>query len=110
MKCSPDCTENTVKPVNIHRQAEAELDAAIAHYEGEQIGLGADFLAEVQRTTKLIQQFPQLGTPYQDSEFRTRKVKRFPYILVYCELADSIWLMAVGHSKRRPGYWLGRAP
>jgi toxin ParE1/3/4 len=99
-----------VKRVNIHRQAEAELDAAIAHYEGEQKGVGAEFLAEVHRTKKLIEQFPQLGTPYLDTEFRTRKVKRFPYILVYCELADSIWLMAVAHGKKRPGYWLGRAP
>lgn len=99
-----------MKPVSIHRQAQAELDAAIAYYEGEQEGLGLNFLAEVQSTTTLIQQFPQIGAPYRDTEFRTRKVKRFSYVLAYCELDHDIWLMAVAHSKKRPGYWLGRTP
>jgi len=99
-----------VKPVNIHRQAKAELDAAIAYYQGEKNGLGLEFLDEVRRTENLIQQFPQLGTPYQDTEFRTRKIKRFPYVLVYCDLEDGLWLIAVAHSKKRPGYWLSRTP
>jgi hypothetical protein len=33
---------------------------------------------------------------------------RFPYSVVYLEDEDEIWVLAVAHAKRRPGYWRGR--
>ncbi len=35
---------------------------------------------------------------------------RFPYSVIYEELADHIWVAAVGHHSRQPGYWACRRP
>jgi hypothetical protein len=45
-----------------------------------------------------------------DLEASTRKVRlrRFPYLIYYVELDDSLWIAAVAHQKRRPGYWSHR--
>jgi hypothetical protein len=32
-------------------------------------------------------------------------LKRFPYTVYYLELDHSIWIAAVAHQQRRPGYW-----
>jgi hypothetical protein len=32
----------------------------------------------------------------------------FPYALIYLEQPDRVWIVAVMHFKRRPGYWRGR--
>jgi toxin ParE1/3/4 len=35
-------------------------------------------------------------------------IHRFPYLVIFLELADKILIVAVAHGKRRPGYWHGR--
>jgi hypothetical protein len=35
-------------------------------------------------------------------------LKRYPYAVIYRELDDLIWVVAVAHGKRRPGYWKSR--
>jgi len=32
----------------------------------------------------------------------------FPYSVVYLEQPDRVWIVAVMHAKRLPGYWLKR--
>ena len=40
----------------------------------------------------------------------TRRVllRRFPYFIVFFDWQDEIYIVAVAHAKRRPGYWKGR--
>lgn len=33
---------------------------------------------------------------------------RFPFSIVYLELEDLIWIVAIAHQRRRPGYWYER--
>ena len=33
---------------------------------------------------------------------------RFPYAVVYLDLPDRVWIVAVMHFKQRPGYWAER--
>ncbi len=49
------------KPVRVEQDAEEELRAAIAWYEGQRPGLGVALLAEVQRVIGLIENFPAGG-------------------------------------------------
>jgi hypothetical protein len=37
-------------------------------------------------------------------------VRRFSYTIFYLELAEQIWIAAVAHQRRRPGYWRNRMP
>ena len=97
-----------MKPVVVHSLAKEDLDEAVAFYEHQQAGLGLDLLRAVQRAIGRIQQSPQLGATYKATEFRHYVVSRFPYIIFYTELAEVIWIVAVAHGRRRPGYWRRR--
>ena len=36
------------------------------------------------------------------------RLKQFPFSLLYIDRADDIWVVAVAHGSRKPGYWKGR--
>jgi len=94
-----------VKRVVIHSAARAELDAAMEFYEGHAVGLGLDLETEVRKATKKIQRNPELWPPHKRTGFRKYFVDRFPFTIFYMELADCIWVAAIAHGRRRPGYW-----
>lgn len=97
-----------MKPVIIHSEAIKELDGAVAYYEDHKISLGLDFLAEVQQALDKIQQNPNLGAVYKATGLRRYVIQRFPFLLFYTELEEFIWVVAIAHGKRRPGYWRRR--
>lgn len=90
-----------------HALAELELNDAAQYYEHECDGLGAAFLAEVQRCSESILDYPEAGMPIH-TVVRRRLVARFPYALLYTARPDAIRIVAVMNVKRRPFYWLGR--
>ncbi|BAY31955.1 hypothetical protein NIES2107_38410 [Nostoc carneum NIES-2107] len=97
-----------MKFIVIHTEARKELDAAIAYYEAQKIGLGLDLLSEVEKVILKIQQNPNLGTPHKIAGIRRYTIQRFPYIIFYTELEAVIWVIAIAHSKRKPNYWKQR--
>ena len=100
------------KPVRVEQDAEEELRAAVAWYEGQRPGLGAELLAEAQNVIDLIEHFPGLGAqvPLVRTRYGTRRVplRRFPYVFVYREHADESQVIAFAHTSRKPGYWRSR--
>jgi toxin ParE1/3/4 len=68
--------------VSFHRFAEDELNEAAAYYEGEHPGLGAKFLAEVDRVIDSIVKHPRAGQIILDP-VRRRLLPRFPYGILY---------------------------
>ena len=99
-----------MKPIVFHPDAEAELDEAMAYYEDQRVGLGLRLKAEVENALALIQQQPQLRPRYKETNYRKSVLGQFPYTIFYFERDDSIWIAAVAHQKRRPGYWESRVP
>jgi toxin ParE1/3/4 len=99
-----------VKPVIFHPLAESEYLAAVDYYEQQRRGLGLDLQAEVEQALAAIQQDPQRFPVYEEEDVRQYIIKRFPYSVVYAELEDRIWIAAVAHHKRKPGYWARRKP
>ena len=86
-----------------------ELHAADDWYEQQVPGVGAEFVAEVwqviERTAEWPALAPRVAVPGTSSEVRRAALRRFPYGLVYVVLDDVLWIVAVAHSRRRPGYW-----
>lgn len=81
----------------------------VARYELKRDGLGSEFLAAVRDAERLINQNPDA---WQATEYG-RNVRRFvmgkfPFTLVYTELADEILIIALAHTSRQPGYWRTR--
>jgi toxin ParE1/3/4 len=99
-----------VKAAVFHREAEAELRAAIAYYDGQREGLGLEFQAEVEAAMARIVQTPTAFAPYGNEGLRKYVVRRFPFTIYYLELEDCIWIAAVANQRRRPGYWVHRTP
>lgn len=97
-----------MKPITIHSEAIAELDAAVAYYEAQQEGLGLVFLTAVEQAIGKIRQNPNSGSPYKTQRLRCFVMRRFPFLIFYAELEACIWIVAIAHSKRKPNYWKKR--
>lgn len=90
-----------------HPEAEAEFLAAIDYYETADPGLGADFAAEVHGTVQNILAHPT-AWPVLQRDVRRCLTNRFPYGVLYSIEPDGIYILAVMHLHREPGYWQHR--
>jgi toxin ParE1/3/4 len=97
-----------VKPVIIHSKAREELDNSIFYYEKQKVGLGLDFLSEVEQALVKIQKNPSLGAIYKIAGLRRYVLQRFPFLIFYAEFDEFIWVVAIAHGKRKPNYWKAR--
>jgi plasmid stabilization system protein ParE len=88
-------------------EAEEELRAATLHYEAERAGLGRALLTEVRRSYKRISEFP-LAARKERGEIRALSIARFPYRIYYRVGDIEIVIIAIGHNRRRPGFWRER--
>jgi plasmid stabilization system protein ParE len=96
-----------LRGAKFHPEAEAELLAAARFYEGKSKGLGLDFLAEVRQAARGIAARPNSGRKFS-RRLRRILVPRFPYGLLYRVEPALVFIVAVAHLHRRPGYWLRR--
>ncbi len=87
--------------------AEEEMVAAAQYYEHQSVGLGTEFLTEVERTIAAISTYPN-AAPKVKGETRRRLLKRFPFGVLYAGTSDEVVIVAVMHLRRRPGYWEDR--
>ncbi len=88
-------------------EAEEELRAATLHYELQQAGLGTALLAEVRRSYKRISEFPRAAQK-ERGDVRVLSIARFPYRIYYRAGDKENVIIAVGHRRRRPGFWRKR--
>ena len=97
------------RAIRISEPAAEELSEAVRWYEARRGGLGGEFFDAVVTTLGLIASHPEIGAR-ELSAARTRRVlvSRFPYQVVYRLSESELVVVAVAHSKRRPGYWKHR--
>ncbi len=98
--------------VRLHPEARAELRESVLFYR-ERAG---EFWANrfKQRVEEGFQSISSNPTRYPElAEFRgVRKIRliQFPFSILYITRADHIWVVAIAHGNRRPGYWKARLP
>jgi toxin ParE1/3/4 len=86
-----------------------EFEAAAEWYDSQQSGLGVEFVASVDQVIRLVQEQPMAFAVWdRDTRFRHVVTGRFPYVVFYRVLEDTIEVTAVAHGAREPGYWLHR--
>ena len=92
-----------------HPEAYDEFRLAAFWYEDQDVGLGDDFIAEVDRAVASIVSDP-LRFRVADGPDRICRVKRFPYSIFYRydPVTASVLISAVFHQSRLPGSWLNR--
>jgi toxin ParE1/3/4 len=96
-----------VKPAVFHPEAGAEYLQAVQYYAAIASNLGARFDSEIQRLVKVIGHDPQRFARFDPPAQRALS-HQFPYSLVFLDQPDRVWIVAVMHAKRRPGYWKDR--
>ena len=96
-----------MRSVEFHPEAQAEFIAAAQFFEDKAERLGVDFINLVQRASLRLLEFPESGRP-AGRRLRRLLVPRFFYGLLYRVEPDRIFIVAVAHPSRRPGYWRSR--
>ena len=92
--------------VELHPEADAEFAAQVEYYEDRQPGLGQRFYREVIGCLDWTANNPT--GPRLRKRYRRVNLKVFPFYLAYVVEGDLIWVLAVAHANRRPGYWMNR--
>jgi len=85
-------------------QARSDITEAIAWYETQGQGLGADFVRAVEVASASIQANPFQHQRVRGDRRRTT-LRRFPYSLVYVVTDDEIIVLACIHGRREPKRW-----
>ena len=91
-------------PVEFHPDAEWELTEAQAWYRQRSDVAAQAFALEIDHALRSITEAPERWPKMQRGE-RRFLLARFPYSILYRIRTDEVFITAVAHQKRRPGYW-----
>ncbi|MEM7357034.1 MAG: type II toxin-antitoxin system RelE/ParE family toxin [Acidobacteriota bacterium] len=93
-------------------EAVEEIEQAAEWYEERRPGLARRFLGEIERAQLKVAErpasYPRIDAPSPDLVIRRALLSRFPYALVFLDRDEEVRILAVAHTKQRPGYWLNR--
>jgi len=90
--------------VKFHPDATIELIEAAHFYEERQEGLGDRLLDAVEEAIAFIRMHPTIWRSDEKGR-RKYRAKRFPYLIIYKIKNDSLYILAIAHTSRKPGYW-----
>ncbi len=87
--------------------AETEFLESVKYYEDCQDGLGRRFRESIYLSLQKISKSPFTYRVIK-SPFRRYLLQKFPHAIIYTIEPDHIRIIAVAHTKRKPGYWIDR--
>lgn len=93
--------------VRFHSEADQELLEAQTWYEKRSEVAAQAFALEIDGAINRISMAP-LRYPQGRRGERRFVLDRFPYTILYRVRADHVFVTAVAHQSRRPGYWRHR--
>ena len=94
-----------MKEAIFHPEARAEMRESIEFYEARLEGLGLRFLSAVEQMAERISTHPEAGAGRRTCH-RARTFGLAGSVSGSCQY---IYLVAVAHHHRRPGYWRDRS-
>ena len=98
-----------MKPHAFHPAAAEEYAEAAQYYADIRPELGGRFYDEVERAIGEIRQQPERFR-FFDPPAQRHLCRVFPYAVIFLNEPDRVWIVAVMHGARRPGYWHERLP
>jgi len=97
---------------DFHPEAQAEFSADVDWYDDREVGVGGRFAEAVRAAIDAAVDDPAAWAVWPGWErepvVRSKGLTGFPYRVVYFVQDDVLTIVAVAHSKRRPGYWRER--
>jgi toxin ParE1/3/4 len=95
------------KPFRFHPAAREEFRDAARWYRAKRAIAASEFRRDISDGIRNIMQAPRRWSTYLHGT-RRFVLQRFPFSIVYLEELEVVTIIAVAHSKRKPGYWKGR--
>jgi plasmid stabilization system protein ParE len=95
------------KPYRLHPLAWLEIEGGDDWYRQRSPQASTDFVADVFYAIESICEAPHRWPKHL---YGTQRfvLHRFPFSIVYLDTAEFVNIVAVAHSKRKPGYWKRR--
>ncbi len=94
--------------LRFHPDVSCEVKDSYTWYQQQVEGLGDDFINELEAAYQAIMELPRTWPRFQ-TYFRRFLLSRFPFSVIYRIHDDNlIYVVAVMHNSRKPGYWLDR--
>ena len=94
-------------PILFHPATAIEIKSSFDWYQEQVKGLGNDFIQELEEAFHSIQSIP-FTWPKMGKSHRRFVLSRFPYSIIYKVLDETIFVVAIMHNHRNPGYWNDR--
>lgn len=94
--------------LELHPSARAELLDAVEWYGEQDPSVGERFAEAVERVLDGLERDPGRWPEHRQFGVRRVRLTRFPYSIFYDVEEERVWILAVAHARRRPGYWLSR--
>jgi toxin ParE1/3/4 len=96
-----------VKPYRYHPLAWEEVEESDVWYLARSVDASLDFLYRLDSAIEEILDAPHRWAKHL---YGTRRyvMQSFPFSVIYLDDPDLVTIIAVAHSKRKPGYWKGR--
>jgi plasmid stabilization system protein ParE len=95
------------KSFQFHPEAREEFRSSARWYRTQNPLVSSEFRLAVSGGIRLIVQAPQRWPGHLHGT-RRFVIYRFPYSVIYLDDLDLVTILAIAHSKRRPGYWKDR--
>lgn len=93
--------------ITFHPDIEHEVKASYEWYQNQAVGLGNDFLSELEAAYDAIIELPKTWPKFQLG-FRRFLLSKFPFSVIYRCSQETVFVVAVMHNSRKPGYWSER--
>jgi len=82
---------------------------AIQYYAERSPQAAVDFENNLKETLSMIERFPEAFPLHgKQQSYRSASMRNFPFSVVYTLRENFIWIVAIAHQSRRPGYWKDR--
>jgi toxin ParE1/3/4 len=90
-----------------HPEASAEYEADIRYYKKRQPGLQHRFVAAVEEVIARILEHPERWRKIEP-DIQRCLTRTFPYAIIYSVRGEMVFIIAIAHGSREPGYWKHR--
>jgi|SRR5687767_6341882 plasmid stabilization system protein ParE len=94
-------------PLQFFEEAGREIEKERSFYRERSESAEAAFLRELDHAIESVSQAPQRW-PFHIEDTRRYVFPSFPFSLVYFVERGTVFVVALEHQSRRPGYWLER--
>ena len=94
--------------VVFRRAAKNEFEDAAVWYDGQNFGLGEEFIIEIEQAVANAAAAPQ-RYPVIFGDIRRAVTRRFPFSVYFRVRPNELVVLAVFHGRRNPAIWQRRA-